>query len=619
MKRNSIVLSALAAGALLMASLQSVHADANQDPANFAHEFEIRDSEVLSHTTQSLTGAAEPAPPVRHAAATGASKMSPLAAKWAAERPGAERDRFVVNFQDDVVIPRFPEPAPEPRDSEANRAALDRAAQLVRDLQARRAPGYERLASELGSLDAKVLETFWLIKAAVVEMPVGRVAELARRDDVVDVTTDATRDRAPNNNSNDDAEDGRARIASDVYLAHGYGGSTLLTGVGLLDTGMRFKHDMLNLIGGTQADCVNGGADCLSGSKLDPEDHCDHGTSSGAIISGDSTLGSQYHGVTGEWKAAFVDSWKVYPGVPDEQGWCYLDSSAALIAFEQSVARLDRLIVAEMQASDNYVGPIPDAANAAFDAGAVVIAANGNNGPGAGTVNAPANASKVIGVGAFDVQTQATESYQSLGPTSDMRTKPDIQAPTNTETASSLSDSALHVFGGTSGSTPYAAGAAVVTRNFLVSWKAYDPGQVYAQLILAGQHPCPCDNTSGAGRLVLPAHGKLKVGQVYVKDGMKFDIPFDLSGSKFTSEKARVDAALWWPEQGNQFWHSQLRLELIDPNGAVKATSADMWSVFQRAQAKYPLKAGMWTLRITGAKVASGTQQVYFAAFATEQ
>ena len=73
--------------------------------------------------------------------------------------------------------------------------------------------------------------------------------------------------------------------------------------------------------------------------------------------------------------------------------------------FQAAIGVLDRVIVAEMQGGGSDTSAISTAADNAFDAGAVVIAANGNNGPNSSTVNTPANAHKVIGVGNFDVQT----------------------------------------------------------------------------------------------------------------------------------------------------------------------------------------------------------------------
>ena len=85
-----------------------------------------------------------------------------------------------------------------------------------------------------------------------------------------------------------------------------------------------------------------------------------------------------------------------------------------------------------MQSGQNATGSISTAADNAFDAGAVIIAANGNNGPGAATVNAPAIAHKVIGVGNYDVQTQVQIASQSRGAAADNRdcdTKPDEPVP----------------------------------------------------------------------------------------------------------------------------------------------------------------------------------------------
>jgi serine protease AprX len=88
-------------------------------------------------------------------------------------------------------------------------------------------------------------------------------------------------------------------------------------------------------------------------------------------------------------------------------------------------------------------------------------------------------------------------------PRQDNRFKPDLQAPTNSETASTgclfgvrcaMSDSAFRVFSGTSGATPYGEGAAVLARNWLRGTSfSIDPGQVYALLILSGQQPYPSE------------------------------------------------------------------------------------------------------------------------------
>jgi hypothetical protein len=53
---------------------------------------------------------------------------------------------------------------------------------------------------------------------------------------------------------------------------------------------------------------------------------------------------------------------------------------------------------------------------------------------------------KLIGVGAYDVETLVTRSTQSRGPAPDGRYKPDFLAPTMTKTASTTSSIAQKVF-----------------------------------------------------------------------------------------------------------------------------------------------------------------------------
>ena len=106
-------------------------------------------------------------------------KLHAVLRKWIAERAGEEKELIVINFRDDLKIPRFPAlDARQTRDSKANQESIGRAEQLVQQVQERRAGNYEKLRQELGErYNAQVLETFWLINAVLVEMPLGMVSD----------------------------------------------------------------------------------------------------------------------------------------------------------------------------------------------------------------------------------------------------------------------------------------------------------------------------------------------------------------------------------------------------------------------------------------------------------
>ena len=169
-----------------------------------------------------------------------------------------------------------------------------------------------------------------------VDMPLGAVARLAERPDVVYIEPDDTGTEPPQNaNNNDDLQDGRARIVSDPYFNLGQTSGW----IGLLDTGMRFRHNLFNNPSHIdfRRDCVNGGANCNRGSSLNPNDDCwDHGTSSAAIISGNNRAGDASRGVT----AITLDSFKVYPTSFDDAGLCNggLSVTAAVLGFHNAVA-----------------------------------------------------------------------------------------------------------------------------------------------------------------------------------------------------------------------------------------------------------------------------------------
>ena len=533
------------------------------------------------------------------------AKIDPLLAGAKASSAGPTSfEEVVITFRETLPIPRFPQARfGEPSDSPANLAARSQADRLIQRLEATRQPTRAARMLELEPLGVEVLETFWLIDAMRVKVPASAFDELAARQDVLYIEPVRTAIPPPDSNPNNDVTDARAYIRSDALASIGSGGF-----VGLLDTGVRSTHTLLSSPSPLRflRDCVNGTANnCTSGSGLNPDDNFwNHGTSTAAIITGNSNLGDNYRGV--DWIT--LDSFKVY----DNAG---LQTAAVLRGFQAALAALDQVIVAEMQGSGSDTSSISLAADAAFDAGAIVVAANGNFGPGSGTVNTPANAHKALGIGAFNLETLVQPGYQSRGPAPDGRIKPDVQAPTDSETASNASSTALQVFGGTSGATPYGAGLAIGWRNWAASTGAasFLPGIAYSWMILMGGQAYPSfDNVSGAGHARFVPNGLFWSATCQFTGTPGFcDIPLDTFGLSFPYN---LNAAIWWPENAADP-HRNVNLSIVNPGGVVQATSTSVPSVFERARVAGLLAAGTWKVRIDY----SGTQTVtvYMSAYRT--
>lgn len=546
-------------------------------------------------------------------------KLHPRLLKWIKERDPGEIEKVVIAFEDSLEIPRFPDLDPNfPREAPENRQVLATAEALVRELREKRIPAYNRRRQQLSEYRAEVVETFWLVNAVTANMPLGHVLRLAQLDDVVSIVPDDSGEPPPrerDGDSKNDVIEGRRLILSDPYFAIGLNKGY----IGLLDSGVRFTHSLFKPPAkiDLRLDCINGGESCNRGPSVNPVDDCqDHGTATAAIlIANDREPNERFRGVT----AITLDSFKVYPSTFDGR-WCTgLQATATSRAFAAAVAALDKVIVAEVQGGLEGRGVISLAANAAFDAGAVVVAANGNYGSDCETTSEPASASRALGVGAFDLSTGNTIDIQSRGPTEDGRIKPDIQAPTATETASNGcgtsrcdvgSDVAYQIYDGTSGATPYAAGAAALIRNFVgrgMGRRSVDPGLVYALMILSGQK-ADFDNERGAGPIRLPTDGTLRWGTAYVHDGEELEIPIVLD-----APQKHLDAALWWPEDGVQSRHNNIDLMIVDPGGMVRSRSASVPSVFERARFQGAM-LGRWSVRIQGSSVNSlPPQKVYFA------
>jgi len=523
------------------------------------------------------------------------SKVSPVLQEWLRTRKADEPVEIIVTFQEDLQIPRLPELG----EKESREKGKNMRAEAIQKLKRMREESHARtlkMMAEYGEF--KPSESFWIVNSVVGSVRIADVKRLAEFKEIVYLQPVEGGEKPPQDaNNNNDAQDGRARIVSDPYFNLG------LTNpwIGLLDTGVRDTHDMFNSPDhiAWMRDCVNGGNSCndTSDPNFDPTDFAwNHGTSSAGILTGNNRRGIQYRGVT----EIRTDSWQIYTAAG-------LNTAAAVRAIQAGIAAFDKVLVGEIQANESETGTIATAADNAYDAGIIFVAANGNFGPNASTVRSPGIAHKVIGVGAFMTDGGSQYNNQGRGPAADSRYKPDIQAPTWSETASNASDTALKVFTGTSCATPFAAGAAMLARNWLRQFGTYDNGQTYAFMILYGQNEWPYDNTVGAGPIQMATNGHAWWGKVSVGNFVNIDIPINIG-----SGKRDLDAALWWPESAAQT-HNDIDVHLIDPSGVGRAKGYSAVSVFERTGVNGTLQPGRWLVRIRGYSVPTGSQTVYWA------
>ena len=251
-----------------------------EDQTNVVYQAEIKEGKVLKYKIDLLSRDAfstKPYPKDKPAAPKDVApeRIHPVLQKWLAEKDPKSVETVIVNFRDDMKIPRFPEPETEQaRDYTSNKAALNRASELVRDIRSKRAETYKRLGAELGRYKATVVDTFWLVNGMSIKAPLSAIREIAARQDVLYVEPDQGGEAPPQN----EVSVGRSRMVSDPYFNLGLTGGW----IGLLDTGMRFSHTQFNAPShiAFRYDCVNGGSNCNSaGPSFNPNDDCwNHGT-----------------------------------------------------------------------------------------------------------------------------------------------------------------------------------------------------------------------------------------------------------------------------------------------------------------------------------------------------
>ena len=191
-----------------------------------------------------------------------------------------------------------------------------------------------------------------------------------------------------------------------------------------------------------------------------------HGTHCAGIAAG-TAAGSNYQGVAPGaqlWNVKVLNQWG-----SGYESWIISGINFASLGPDGVPETGDEADIISMSLGlldySDGTDPMSQAVNLAVDRGVVVAVTAGNDGYwGPFTISSPGVAEKVITVGASD-KADILADFSSIGPTVDLRVKPDILAP-GVDITSSVPGGGYESHSGTSMATPHVAGAAALLRQY---------------------------------------------------------------------------------------------------------------------------------------------------------
>jgi len=268
------------------------------------------------------------------------------------------------------------------------------------------------------------------------------------------------------------------RVLKEIHADYAYERGCFGQGIGIavLDTGVYMHPDLQGQISMFR-DYVNGRNVCY--------DDNGHGTHISGIIAAKNK--SENHGVAPESRL-FISK------VLDRNGNGKIEDTCRavedLIRDNREWRRTVRILNISVEMTDTVRPAMQQrllaAVEEAWDSGIVVIAAAGNNGPGAHTITSPGISRKIITVGSMDDQWESPDGkgYSGRGPTEECVIKPEIlMLGTNILSCSNRKDGYTRK-SGTSMAVPVLSGVIALLLNV---YPSLTPNEVKMRLFYAAR------------------------------------------------------------------------------------------------------------------------------------
>ncbi len=346
----------------------------------------------------------------------------------------------------------------ESRTRQMRREILEQTTPVVDGLQA---PLIEKIKARGGS----VIYSSRILNAIVADIPISYVNELSKDQAVYKIYHDYLLNASLDVSS--------SAMGANTWWSNNYTGSVMDAAV--VDTGIDASHPALSVdyAGVFHSDARKYYSSLIEDNSTNPDDFQGHGTHVAGIVAGND---SKYKG-PGYGIDKLINAKAGWKGT---DGGGYMLWSDAMQAFDWSIfGNADDADVISLSfggGSTNGDSGFEHFLDAiVYDLDIQVVVANGNSGPGSGTVGEPAGAFNILAVGNVNDGNTVSRgndvlaSSSSSGPTLDGRIKPDISAPgTNIMSANNNWESQADFVSktGTSMATPHITGSVLLILGY---------------------------------------------------------------------------------------------------------------------------------------------------------